>query len=192
MNHIISHSALPLSSQTPTTELTTAPTTIATDPVLTDKPIVYSHDIDPFNRSSLSFQLNENLTISKPDANAIASMPIVKLHKVLPLAKPSTNHRQQRLNVFRPLFVYRQEQAEKNREKRKPYNPDRFRPNAYYPHHPYPYPNHAYPYPPYSPSYYNQYASGYLDYYDQHAYKNYNDISNDLSGARDPYDYWYR
>lgn len=182
LNHVVSYSALPLSLDLSSTS-TIAPTEQTAS---TDAPIVFSHDIDPFNSSSLSFRLNSNLNISKPDEKSIHSSPMVKLYSVLPLAK---SHRQQRVHVFRPLFVYRQEQAMKNRPNKPPIDPDRFNQHRpYYPYQPYPY----HPNRPYPPLFYNQLAGGYLDAYDHNSFKNYDDISNDLSGARDPYDFWYR
>lgn len=146
--------------------------------------VVFSHDENPFDTASNSFQMGSNLNISQPSPDAISKSPIVKLHQVIPLPKPSNNTRQMRVNVFRPLFVYRQEQTLKNRPKddRPPFDPDRF------------YHNH-----PYYHYYQNQqqqqqhhYASAYPDLYDSYPFKTFDYIANDLPAENIPtYEFWY-
>lgn len=117
-----------------TTKTTSAP------PPIPQQTIVFSHDINPFDPNSISFKQNSNANITKPttttiqnDANSTNSLPfngspISKYSSVLPLA--NNGMRQQRVHVFRPLFVYRQQEAMKNRVTGKPpINPDRYRPH---------------------------------------------------------------
>lgn len=84
--------------------------------------------------------------------------------------------RQQRIHVFRPLFVYRQEQeAMRRRATVRP----QIDPSHYYPH---------YPYHPYHLQH-QQHAPQYPDYFDSFPHKNFDYISNDLINPAS--DYWY-
>lgn len=159
MNYFRNGFALPFTTKTSTS------TTI--EPITTQKPIVFSHDSDPFDSSSYSFYLGSNSNVTKPDLNAISAISITKHHNVLPLSKPSTNSRQQRIHVFRPLFAYRKEQAMRRRATARP----SFDPVHFHPHYPY------YPY--------HQYA----DYFDSLPHAQFDYVSNDLSNAAP--DYWY-
>lgn len=152
-------------------------------PIL-QQPIVFSHDTNPFDKNSISFTQHSNLNVTKPTQNAngtsappLNGSPISKYSSVLPLGKSISGARQQRIHTFRPLFVYRQQQAMKNRVTAKPpINIDRYRPQ------------HAtYIQPPYQlPYYYNYHASPHPEY-------SQNDVTN--AGAFDwfnhaPHDDW--
>lgn len=91
-----------------------------------------------------------------------------------------------RVHVFRPLFVYRQEQAMKNRpnDGRPPFDPDRF-------YHNYPY-YHYYHHHQNQQQQQHHYTSGYPDLYDSFPFKNFDYVANDLSAENIPtYDFWY-
>ncbi|XP_055310332.1 uncharacterized protein LOC129573605 [Sitodiplosis mosellana] len=179
--------ALPLS------QTSTAPPTKSPD--LMEIPVVFTHDVNPFDPSSISFQLGSNLNVSKPSPDSISKSPIVKLHQVIPLLKLEeplnpplaklNNTRQMRVHIFRPLFVYRQEQAMKNRpmDGRPSFDPDRFYYNyPYYHHYHHQKQQHQQ----------HQYAIGYPDFYESYPFKNYDYVTNDLSADRFPtYDFWY-
>lgn len=136
---------------------TIKPTTIA--------PIIFSHDSNPFDSASISFLIS-NLNVTKPNVTSLPfnGSPVSKWANVIPLPKLISGYRQKRIHVFRPLFVYRQEQAQKKRASAKPsIDPDRYynRPQYpyYYPHAPpppppYPYPSDLYNihYPDYVPN----------------------------------------
>lgn len=146
---------------------------------------MFTHNVNAFDPSLIS--VGSILNVSKPSPNSISKSPIVELHRVIPLVKPLNNTRQMRVHVFRPLFVYRQEQAMKKHpmDGRPPFDPDRFD-------------NLNYPYNPYT-NYYHQYhqnhhlyANGYPDFYESHPFKGYDYVPNDLSANRYPiYDLWY-
>lgn len=161
ISHFKSGFTLPLTTDT-------SPTTTI-ERITTQEPIVFSHDSNPFDPSSHSFQSGSNLNVTKPDLNAINAIPMTKHHNVLPLAK--TSKRQQRIHVFRPLFVYRQEQAMRRRGTARP----SIDPHHFYPYHPY------YPYQPYQ--------HHYADYYNSLPHENFDYFSNDLTNAGP--DYWY-
>lgn len=181
VNYLISCTALPLSLQSEIILTTTTTTSTTTSkPIEMDKPVVFSHDENPFDVSSFSFEFGKNLNISQPNPNSIHDIPIVKHHHVLPLSHSSArNARQKRLHVFRPLFVYRQEQAMRRRATaRPPIDPDRF---YHYPYYPYYYHDH-----------HHQYADEYPGSYDTHPIKSYDYVSNDLLHDKiHAYDYWY-
>lgn len=139
VSYLIYCSALPLSLQS---EITLTTSTTTSKPVEMDKPIVFSHDQNPFDLSSFSFGFDDKLNISQPKLNAFHDIPIVKLHQVLPLNPSYRNMRQKRLQAFRPLFVYRQEQAQaqaqamrRHATARPPIDPDQFYHYPYYPHY---------------------------------------------------------
>lgn len=163
--------AIPLTSESPIA------TTI--EPITTQKPIVFSRDSNPFDPLSYSFHSGSNSNLSKPNVTSISANSMAKHLNVLPLAKPSNNARQQRIHVFRPLFVYRQEQEAMRRRAAT------VRPSHYYPYHSY------YPYDPYHYQHQQQqhYDQRYPDYYDSLPHKSFDYISNDLTHPAP--DYWY-
>lgn len=151
-----------------TPEQTMVPPTI--EPISTKESNDFPHDSNRFDQISHSFQEASNHHNPSKAENSSATNAMVKLSRVLPMQSA----RQQRIHVFRPLFVYRQEQAMRRRATaRPPIDPDRL-----YPYSP--------PYP-YDPYYYHQpqqhYASSYYpDYY----YEPYPYPSDDYAP-----DYWY-
>lgn len=165
ISHLVSCYALPL-----VPEQTTVPAIV--EPITTGEPIVFSHDSNPFDKKSYSFQEGSNQNTSKPE-NSHAIHPMVKLSKVWPMQKP----RQQRIHVFRPLFVYRQEQAMRRRATARPsIDPDRFYPSSY-PYDPYYYYQHQHPD--------QHYANGYYPDYNYEPYP-YQYTSDDYTP-----EYWY-
>lgn len=179
---------LPL-SQTSTSPPTPPSSTKSTDTF--EKHVVFSHDENPFDATSNSFQMGSNLNTSQPSPNSISKSPIVKLHQVIPLPKPSNNTRQMRVHVFRPLFVYRQEQAMKNRpnDGRPPIDADRFYHNYPYYHY---YHHHHHENQQQQQQQQHHYASRYPDLYDSFPFKNFDYVANDLSAENIPtYDFWY-
>lgn len=134
---------------------------------------IFSKDVIVNSHHSDSYGDNVNPIIPESNPNSIVKSPFAKPNNILPLMKAAKNERQQRLHVFRPLFVYRQEQAKKNQQ-------------ADY-HYYYPYYSHY-------PHYYNQHqnVNGFSDLYESDPFKNYDYISNDISTEKFPtYDFWY-
>lgn len=175
VNYLISCFAIPFPLQ-PTLQP-------STEEVPIDTAVVFSHDKNPFDPLSDSFQSKDSLnSSSKPNPNQIDRLPIAKLHRVVPLPKSSTNMRQQRLHVFRPLFVYRQEQAmRKQMTPRPPIDSDRYYHYPYYPQY-FHQPDHYH---------HEHYANGYPELYEHYQFKNYDYVSNDISSHRLPaYDFW--
>lgn len=163
--------------------LQTSTVSTTASPKSTENTVVFTHNVNAFDPSLIS--VGSILNVSKPSSNSILKSPIVKLHRVIPLVKPLNNTRQMRVHVFRPLFVYRQEQAMKKHSmnSRPPFDPDRF------------YIGNNYPYNPYT-NYYHQnhhlYTNGYPDIYESYPFKDYDYVPNDLSANRYPiYDLWY-
>lgn len=165
---------------------TTIPVNI--EPIDTEKPIkpiVFSHDSNPFDPKSYSFRVDANRDVSKPERSSAAN-PMVKLSRVLPIQNRTSTARQQRIHVFPPLFVYRQEQAMRRRATARPsIDPDRLYPYPPVPLDPYYYHHQPEQQQPYPNGYYTDY------YYEPYPYP-YNSgdyISNDLPhGAPE---YWY-
>lgn len=130
-----------------------------------------AHDTNSFKNSSKSnliFHMHNNSNQSKSDSGPESSS-LLELHN-------TNNARKQRVYVFRPLFVYRQEQAMKKRSKTGiPIDPDRFYHYPYYPYYPHQY-GSAYPH-----RIFESYPFRYNDY-----------VSNEISADRFPaYDMWY-
>lgn len=171
VSYLVSSSVLPLPFEASTETKPPAQPQLR-PPENRENPVIFSHDTNPFDALSYSFQSGSNVNISKPDFSTAVGSPVTKFAKVLPL---SGNARQQRVNVFRPLFVYRQEQAMKRRkdQARPPFDPDRF---YHYPHYSY-------------HSQHHQHAHRYPDYYEPYPYKNYDYISNEVANGAP--DYWY-
>lgn len=176
LGNLISCFALPL-----VLEQTAVP--IKIEPITTEFPMQFSHDSKLFDAKNSSIQESSNENVPKPESsNAINR--IVKVGKVLPMQ----NERQQRIHVFRPLFVYRQEQqAMKKRATARPsIDPDRQFLYPPFPYDPYYYYHHHHPDHHYANNYYHDDY-----YYDPYAYPYPSDdyITNDLlHGAPD---YWY-
>lgn len=138
-------------------------------------PIIFSHDTNPFDAHSTSFSSNPNTNISAPVFDAdrpFNGSPMARYVNVLPLARSvrAQPNRQDRVLVFRPLFVYRQEQAKKNQMGMRP--PQR---PPYYP----------YTDSPYAPPF--NYPPGYYDLYDSAPY--YDLAHNEL--PHEPVNDWY-
>lgn len=177
MHYFVSSTPLPLSSPTHSTLETSSLLPPTASKSL--RTIVFSHDFNPFDPNSNSFQSNTNNNITKPNFDnqlPFNGSPVSKYANVIPLARSMKDDsiRQGRVLTFRPLFVYRQQQAMKNRPK-----PNRYH-DGYYPPQSHYYPSA--PNPHYNP--YNNYDDLYEPPY--HSYNDYGDNNNLWYGPERP------
>lgn len=153
-------SSIPLTTTTTLQTTTEHPTPISNPSAR----IIFSHDTNPFDPSSSSFisDLNPNTTAPVFDAKKpFNGSPMARYTSVLPLAralKPQ-DQRKDRMLVFRPLFVYRQQEAKKQQMQMQMQMQLHMRPP------PYPY----LPYGPPPPSHHSHfnYPPGHFDLYDE-------------------------